>query len=174
MLDKRMIFLTVITVVVLIVFYYFADCQQNKLEYSFRENYKVFKDLEQKSTSFDYLSFEKFINSTRNLDSISRITGFNISSIDFSRYSENKIIYVRTEPYYDYTGFFYHSNSSTLDCLASGVESLKSQDRNIKVSIKRLNSNWISYMKNIKDIPIDILLFSKVENLENLCQDKRF
>jgi hypothetical protein len=50
------------------------------------------------------------------------------------------------------------------------TETLLTENPQLKLSVVKLNENWVTYRKNKKDIPIDLLYFNNILGLNEKCK----
>lgn len=162
---------SVIIITIIGVSYVVYENSDLKRRSAFLNHVSIFKSLENVPDS-SYLIMEEYYNKTNRLDSISDLLGMQISSIDFnvSSNSKTKNIYIRTEPYFGYSGYFYNSNTMQLNCMLKETEALLLENPKLMLSVVKLNENWVTYRKNKKDIPIDLLYFNSIRGLDAKCK----
>ncbi len=161
--------LSVVIITIIAVVYVIYKNSDLKRRSVFLNHSSLFKSLEDVPDS-SYRGMEVYFNKTNRLDSISNILGIQIATIDFSVSGNSKNIYIHTEPYFDYSGYFYNSNTMQLNCMLKETEALLMENPQLKLSVVKLNENWITYRKNKKDIPIDLLYFNNIWGLDEKCK----
>jgi hypothetical protein len=161
--------LSVIIVTIIAMIYVVYENSDLKKRRAFSDHVSLFKSLEDVPDS-SYQSMEAYFNKTAYLDSISNILGIQIAAIDFGISGKTRNIYIHTEPYFDYSGYFYNSNAMQLNCMLRETETLLTENPQLKLSVVKLNENWVTYRKNKKDIPIDLLYFNNILGLNEKCK----
>jgi hypothetical protein len=168
-LGILIVLLSVVIISVIGVLYVVYKSSDSKRRNTFLNHISLFNRLTSLPDS-SYLNMEEYYNRTYVLDSISEILGVQIATIDFNRSNNSKSIYIHTEPYFDYSGYFYNSNAVQLNCMLQETETLLLENPQLKLSVVKLNDNWIIYRKNKKDIPIDLLYYNNIRGLDERCK----